>query len=545
VLVTLDTTRFDALSALGGPPGLTPNLDALAAESLVYEEARSVAPLTLPAHASIMTGLYPPRHTARGNGPMVLPPSAETVAERARAAGYETAGFVGALALDRAYGIAQGFEVWDQPDSGPSMWSGQIYERPAREVVAAARTWLTERDPARPLFLWVHVFDPHAPYQPPPEMLARAGGDPYLGEVAAVDAALGRLLDDLRRRGLLERATVVVAGDHGEARGGHGESTHGLFCYDETLRVPLFVRHPDGYRAGETERAPVSLADLGPTLLDALGLAVPPGLDGASFLRRAPAARGLYFESYEGWRAYGWSPLAGWLEDGRKYVHSSAPELYDLRADPGELVNLYESPDQVAPFRAAIESVAARPALESAAPAVDPGTEHMMQALGYAGFAAEAADRPGPLADTGLPSPRERLDELATFEAGRQALYARDLEAAVNELERVVEQNPRNVLALEALIEARIAREEWPSALELLQQRLALPPESIKTHRDLVRTLRALGRDAEAERHVVRSLELLIRSHERRGEEAEAERYRELLRQAPAELREAEPEAGG
>lgn len=251
LLITLDTTRADALGAYGRLPSVTPHLDRLAAEGVVYEHAYTVAPLTLPAHASMLTGLYPPRHGVRDNGVAGLAQSAVTLAERARAAGFQTAAFLGAVVLDQGFGLEQGFERYDTPArsfyGGPSMGYA---ERPAAEVAGLVASWLAERDKDRPFLLWAHLWDAHAPYEPPEALRQRAGGDAYLGEVAACDVAVGRLCAALAAEGLEDSTLIVVVGDHGESFSEHDEISHGPYVWNTTLQVPLLLRLPDGDKAG-------------------------------------------------------------------------------------------------------------------------------------------------------------------------------------------------------------------------------------------------------------------------------------------------------
>ncbi|MBI5363284.1 MAG: sulfatase, partial [Planctomycetes bacterium] len=415
LLVTLDTTRADALGCYVMRPGLTPNLDALAARGVVFERARTVAPLTLPAHASMLTGLVPPRHGARDNGLVPVPSKARTAAELLAEAGYATGGFVSAAVLDPAWGLAQGFEVFDAPPPPPPESVVHMEERAGSATVARALAWLGARDEARPFFAWVHLFEPHAPYAPAPEFLARANGDAYLGEVAAVDHEVGRVLDALRGSGELERTLVLVVGDHGESLGQHGEPTHSVFCYEPVLRVPLVVQLPGGARAGERSKATVSVVDVLPTLLDAAGVALPPGLDGRDLLQPPDPARAVYFESYCGWLNYGWSPLAGAARGDEKYVWSGVDELFDLATDAREKQNRASTrPDVCAAWRATIAELVAGPALSpDAGRDVDAEQRARVQKLGYAGAAEPGLALPAPCATTGLSSPLERKPELA------------------------------------------------------------------------------------------------------------------------------------
>src|SRR6185503_9303787 len=238
LLVTLDTTRADALSCYGNREPTTPVLDSLAKDGVAFDAAHTVMALTLPAHTSMLTGLAPLRHGLRDNGVAALPEAAQTIAARAHAAGIDTAAFVSSVVLDDDFGLDQGFDVYSVPVRRGATERAHGAERPARATIDAALAWLAGRDSARPFFLWVHLYDPHHPYTPSAPFAERFSS-PYLGEVAAMDHELGRLFDDLRARGLLERTFVLALADHGEAFGEHGELTHGTYCYETTLHVPL------------------------------------------------------------------------------------------------------------------------------------------------------------------------------------------------------------------------------------------------------------------------------------------------------------------
>lgn len=501
VLITLDTTNRDALGCYGQALPLTPNLDRLAREGLVFEQARTVAPLTLPAHGSMLTGLAPLRHGVRDNGLFPLADEAETVAERLSAAGFQSAAFVSAVVLAAPYGLDQGFATYDAPRGSQAGATGHFLERPASETVRAACDWLQKRDRARPFFLWVHGFEPHEPYAPPPEFLARAGGNPYLGEVAALDHALGELVRTLEEEHGLERLVVIVAADHGEALGDHGERTHSVLCSERVLRVPLFVRLPGTARAGERVVDPVSLTDVAPTLLDALGLTVPEGLDGRSLLATTPA-RGTYFESYTGYLNYGWSPLAGWLAGSAKYLHGTQPELYDIALDPEERVNRFdERGEDVARARAALQTLATLPRLARADAPLDEALAADVHALGYAGAAGVTSEFPEPLADTGLPAPRTRMEELELFYRALVRHEKGKLAEAIADLEAVVERNPLNTTALNVLASYLYAEKDAARALAVLQ-RIPEHARARATIQDLMgHCLENLGRHSEAFAH--------------------------------------------
>ncbi|MBI3400715.1 MAG: sulfatase-like hydrolase/transferase [Acidobacteria bacterium] len=365
LLITIDTLRADALGSYGGQAA-TPALDSLAAGGVRFDFAHAHAVLTLPSHTSILTGRYPFQHGVRDNSGYRLAPDARTAATVLKRAGYATAAFVAAFPLHSRFGLNQGFDVYDDrfgETRAPTEFV--MPERPATAVVALAREWLASQHGRS--FTWVHVFDPHAPYRPPPPYDAQYASRPYYGEVAATDAALAPLLDDVRRSA--KPALVIVTGDHGEALGDHGEDTHGIFAYESTLRIPLIIAElggtgpPEGGRhdtlasdetrgvrlqpdqAGEVSSVAARHVDILPTILDAIGQAIPGDLPGRSLLpagerRGSPAPRPSYFEAMAGTLNRGWAPLTGVLADRDKYIDVPIVERYDLTADPAEASNL-------------------------------------------------------------------------------------------------------------------------------------------------------------------------------------------------------------
>jgi arylsulfatase A-like enzyme len=549
LLITLDTTRADVLGCYGAARDVTPNLDRLAAEGVLFTAARSAAPLTLPAHASILTGLYPLRHSARSNTVTALPESASTIAELAQESGIETAAFVAASVLDRSMGVAQGFDSFDQPPrSLRSSVTAHYPERPANEMTAAVLAWFSERDRGRPFFVWVHYFDPHSPYAPPADARARAGGDAYAGEVSFMDEAIGELLDGLRAAGQLDRTLVVAVGDHGEGLGDHGEATHGSLCYDSTIRVPLLVRLPDGAHAGERVSDPVSVVDVYPTIAATLGLRTPAGLDGVSLLGAdagtdAGAERGVYFESLDGFVKYGWSPVFGWADARGKFMQGAAAELYDVAADPGETRNLARDGEPPERYESALRAVVALERLEPAGP-VDPELRESLESLGYTGGVSDPERLPGPLERRDLPDPRERLWELSHIDRALALGGAGRGGEAIALLSEVTADNPRNGVAMSWLATFLIEQGRCPDALVVLRETLAQGIEFATTHNGLGHCLLQAGNDDEALVHFKRALELdpgnPIPAHnialvlERRGQVEEARRYRELAERAGA-----------
>lgn len=341
LIVTIDTLRADALGSYGGR-ARTPHLDRLAAEGLRFSFAHAHAVVTLPSHASILTGRYPFDHGVRDNSGYRLADEAETLAEIARAGGMATGAFVGAFPLDRQFGLAQGFDVYDDfIGRGQAASDFAFSERPAGEVVERARAWIAAQQ--GPWLAWVHVFDPHSPYAPPAPFTAEYAGDPYTGEVAYTDSALGPLLDAARASSRL--TTVVVTSDHGEGLGDHGEATHGVFAYESTLQVPLILAQVGaGSRGGRgaVSDAPARHIDILPTLAGLAGLAPPDDLPGRTLLavEAEPTPRASYFEAMTAMLKRGWAPLTGVVAGREKYIDLPIEELYDLAADPVEQNNL-------------------------------------------------------------------------------------------------------------------------------------------------------------------------------------------------------------
>ena len=338
LLVTIDTLRRDRLGAYGSASGLTPTLDRLAGTGLRYTRAFSHVPLTLPAHTSILTGLTPRHHGVHNNLAFRLDDRVPTLATMLKDAGYRTGAFVGAFVLDARFGLARGFDTYDDRyprETGAPTF--RISERRAAEVLKAAGDWILARGPAleAPWFAWVHLYDPHAPYEAPQEF--RAARAPYDAEVAYTDAMLGLFLDRLRAASALNRTLIVVTGDHGESLGDHGETTHGLFAYDATLAVPLLM---DGPTIGPgIVDEPVGHVDIVPTVLDLAGIAAPRDLDGESLVHRG-AQRTIYFEALDANLTRGWAPLTGLVSGNWKYIDLPIGELYNLDADPLEKTNL-------------------------------------------------------------------------------------------------------------------------------------------------------------------------------------------------------------
>jgi arylsulfatase A-like enzyme/Flp pilus assembly protein TadD len=343
VLVTIDTQRADRLRCYGYSKIETPNLDRLAQKGVLFENAISSAPLTAPSHASLFTGLYPTVHKVRDTGGFVLNASHTTLAEVLQARGWDTAAFVGASVLKKSFGLGQGFAVYDdqmpQPDPKRPV---EFPERRAGEVVDRATRWL-ESQSGKPFFLWVHVFDPHSPYDPPSPFREKYSGDLYDGEVAYTDQQFGRLLDAVARKSPPESTLIAVTADHGESLSDHGEFTHGIFVYDSTLRIPLLLAGP-GIPAGLRVKPQVRNIDVLPTVLELTGGAIPQGVQGTSLVpafhgKEAPSGE-TYVETLYPRINMGWAELRGIRTSRWKYIRAPKPELYDLTKDPSETANV-------------------------------------------------------------------------------------------------------------------------------------------------------------------------------------------------------------
>ena len=440
LLVTIDTLRADALSSYGGP-ARTPNLDALAARGTRFDFAHAHAVLTRPSHASILTGTYPYQHGVRDHSGYRLTPERPTMASLLKRQGFETGAFVGAIPVEKRVGFDAGFDEYDDRfarGSGTSDFA--LAERPAEEVVAAALKWIGGRQGR--WFAWVHVFDPHAPYAPPPPFAAEYAGRPYHGEVAYVDRALGALF---REAGASPRATlVVVTSDHGEGLGEHGELTHGLLAYETTLRVPLIVARLDSRTAaasaGATSSYPARHVDLLPTVLDAVAAERPVSLPGHSLLPGAarPPEQDVssYFEAMSAMLNRGWAPLQGALAGREKYIDLPVPELYDLAADPGERSNLAERrPERRRVLASRLTEFHAAPPGDRFAEA--PEVAARLQALGYTSGSAPRKAVYGEADD-----PKNLMDLDQWIQQGIEAWQAGRKPEALRTYERIVERRP-------------------------------------------------------------------------------------------------------
>jgi choline-sulfatase len=428
LILTLDTTRADRLGAYGFAGGDTPNIDRVASEGVLFEQAESAAPLTLPAHASLFTGRFPFQHGVRDNG-AVLDPAELTLAQVLQARGFRTAAFAASYVLDARWGLARGFDVYDGPFDPRRRDDLHLdgLRRPADEVVDYALAWLDTASRSR-FFGWLHFYDAHMPYDRPEGGANQADG--YQGAIAFMDSQVGRVLGFLEARHLLERTLVVIVGDHGESLGEHGERTHGLFVYEGVTRVPLIIRAPLSRMRERRVPGVVRSVDMMPTVLDLLGIPIPPSVAGTTLLARMTGATHeaeleTYSETMYPRYHFGWSELRAVRAGGFKLIAAPRPELYDLHTDPAEEHNLYQSRPAVA--AALVARLRARESGDTGRvprnEAIDPDAAARLAALGYVAGSDEGREPRALLAD-----PKDKIDlyQLITGDRDRDVSAAPD-----------------------------------------------------------------------------------------------------------------------
>ncbi|MBK5298164.1 MAG: sulfatase-like hydrolase/transferase [Vicinamibacteria bacterium] len=481
--MTIDTLRADHLGSYGAASAMTPGLDALAKRGVQFATALSHVPLTGPSHASMLTGRTPPGHGFRNNGGYVLAPTLRTAAEDFKQAGYRTAAFVSAFPLDRRFGFDRGFDVYeDHLPRGNDRRRTPYVERHADATTDAALRWLAapgNDGKSGPWFMWVHYYDPHAPYEPPPDLAERFRSAPYDGEIAFVDRELSRVLTALEQGGDLGRTVVLVTADHGESLGEHGEGAHGLFVYDATIRVPWIMAGP-GIGEGRVSPTLARLIDVLPTLHDYAGLPPRTGMEGRS-LRPAAEGRRMddqpsYAESLYSELELGWAPLYSWRVGGFKLIEAPRPELYDLTNDPKELTNLAETnAPRVAQLRRGLEAgVRQQTAPAGAVASSDPQAIERLRSLGYLSGSSGTRAGAGALRD-----PKDGVRFLPRLNRAMSAARV-EPEVAIRELTAVLSEDPTLFMArrTRAVAYASAGRHDLAIAdMRILEKAGELTPE--------------------------------------------------------------------
>jgi len=474
LLVSIDTLRADHVGCYGDAQAETPVLDDLARRGVRCVQAITSMPLTLPGHATMLTGLNPQHHGARLNGMFTVPDRVQTLAEILRERGYRTAAVISAFVLDRRFGLAQGFEHYaDDLTTDGRMHAFGHRERSAEEVNRHVLAWLEKHAQER-FFLWVHYFDPHFPYVPPKPFADRHTGRPYDGEIAYADAQLGRLLAAVDRLGVRDKTLIVATSDHGEALGEHDEITHGLLVYDATLRVPLIFSGPPPLPQGMALARQAGLIDVVPTVLDLLGLSMPTGLDGISLLAPPPAEhRAVYFETLWPKVMHNWSPLVGVRRDDVKFILAPKPELYDLQADPNESNNLYaeRQAQAVELLEQLRESAGADPETLATVSGNLPMDEETRQKLADLGYVVPSS---APTTASALPDPKDMMGAWAEFQRGIAFATAGQHAEAVAVLEPFVQRHPRDARAVARLAKCYLELGRANDAARMFERQLSL-----------------------------------------------------------------------
>ncbi|HEV7499129.1 MAG TPA: sulfatase-like hydrolase/transferase, partial [Vicinamibacteria bacterium] len=496
LLITIDTLRADALGCYGNASVETPWIDGLAGAGVRFASAHAQNVVTLPSHANILSGRYPLDHGVRDNAGFRFPRGTDTLATLLSARGYHTGAFVSAFPLDSRFGLDRGFDVYDDQLGDPDVRTAFLMpERPGARTVALARQWREAQGAAR-TFTWLHLYEPHFPYTPPEPFATRYAQSPYHGEVAYADSLLGPVLEPLLRAGRDGRTLVILTGDHGEGLGEHGEKTHGIFAYDTTLHVPLVLYAPRLFGA-RTVADRVRHIDILPTVLDALGLAMPPGLPGRSLLPLAVGRREdpapSYFEALSSSLNRGWAPLTGLAEDRLKFIDLPIPELYDLDADPHETKNLaaVQTPSLEA-LRGRLDRLrASDQGIARAAETAE--AREQLRSLGYASTSAPGKAHHGQEDDPkrliGLDDAIQ--DVVTLFQSGR-------LDQAIARVKDVLAQRPDMPLALQHLAYLQRQTGDLAGAVATLQRSLALHADDTESAALLGAYLNESGHAREA-----------------------------------------------
>lgn len=515
VLVTIDTTRADHLGCYGGAKDVTPFLNDLATQGVVLEQAQAVAPITLPSHASMLSGLYPSEHGIRNNGLFALPEDIETLPHVFGDAGYATAAFVSAAVLARRYGLDRDFDVYDDDLSlGLHLRQGSVPARRGDITVGAAMAWLNSLPADKPFFVWVHLYDPHAPYDPPSEFRRRYPNDAYTAEIAFADSQVGRLLDFLDERGIADQTYISVIADHGEALGEHGESTHALLLHQATIHVPWILSGP-GIPHGARISSPVSGIDVAPTLAELVGLQ-PPNADrtlARPAFARHPAGstidqdRPIYFETLLPKYQYGWKELEGIRLGSMELIRGTRDEVFDLFRDPRELIDIADRrpEDRDALSRALEPFVLEAREGDGAADAriqLSRAEMEQLRELGYLGTTDPGRAEP--------PDPRDLVSAHVLIEKARALQGQGMLVEAAQALDKTLEEDPTNISALGMRATIFLRMQDYDRAKNDITSLMTIDPDSADAYMKMAQL-------ELAQAHFQRALDLADLGSTKRG----------------------------
>ncbi len=469
VLISVDTLRADHLPAYGYTGVTTPSIDALRADSILFEHAFCHTPITGPSHVSLLTGLLPTLHGVRDNVAYpYLPDQLPSLPRALREAGYATGGAVSVFLLSRGEGFGHGFDFFDDHFPARIALGPSGIQRAGNETIDAALNWV-RTVVSRPFFLFVHLYEPHTPYAPPEPYKSRYAASPYDGEIAAVDAVVGRLLGELKNLGVYDQAMIFLLSDHGEGLGDHGEREHGVLLYRESLQVPLLLKLPANQRAGTTDARVAQLIDVFPTVLAGLGAPAPSGVElpGRSLLTAPPASVANFAETFYPRLHFGWSDLASLIDYPWHFIDGPDPELYHLGNDPGETQNLLTL--EKATSRRLREALTPlrRPLQAPAQTTVSAETRAALSALGYLGGAATVHGND-------LPDPKSKIRTLDVYEQGIAHMARGDLSSAHRAFRETVAQNPLMVDAWEYLAETEMQQGDGEAALTSYRRALEI-----------------------------------------------------------------------
>lgn len=479
LLVTLDTTRADRLGAYGYPGARTPALDSMAAGGVRFTNAYCPVPMTLPSHSSILTGTTPLYHKVHNNGTYYLNTDIVTLTERLKERGYRTAAFVSSFNVDSRFGVAKGFDVFDDRFRDDEMIKTFRSERRAGETTAAFLQWLDGR-PNGPFFSWIHYYDPHTPYDPPSPFKEEFASNRYQGEIAYMDSCFAKVLERLREKGLLERTLIVIASDHGEAMGEREELGHGVFIYDVTMKVPLLFHAPRNLPKGLVVDSRVRLIDIMPTVLDALKMPVGSVVQGTSLLPYMEGRKKddlpCYLESYYPLETYGWSELVGLIDGGWKFIRAPRPELYDLKTDPGETKDLVQK--QAGKASAMMKKLTEVIAVNSSSLALSRRKlsreeEERLRSLGYVGSDASVRVGKGP-----LPDPKDMMREFNILYRAKTEEWDEKWDDAEKDYREMIRLQPDVAWRYVDMAIFLSGRKRLPEAIDVLRQGLGRLPDS-------------------------------------------------------------------